>query len=56
MKANQLYKEASYFEFSKGDSHQMVFDPELNQLVPAFNSTTYNISSNFEGYEGQEET
>ncbi len=52
IKSNNLYKQAKYFEFSKGDSHQMVFDfassDDFRYMnYPAFSPSSDWVQTNF---------
>jgi len=52
IKLNDLYQQASWFEFSKGDSHQMLFDysssDDFNYMnYPAFSPSSDWVQTNF---------
>lgn len=52
MKDNKLFRKADYFEFSKGDSHQMIFDystsDDFNYMnYPAFSPSSDWVQTNF---------
>lgn len=52
IKSNNLYQQAKYFEFSKGDSHQMVFDFATSDdfrymNYPAFSPSSDWVQTNF---------